>query len=846
MPDPGPSPQRPKSDSQPLSYPSNSAAPPCRNDLSQECVDASPYGIRIAEPDGRIVLYNRTLEQITGYSREEIPDIATWMAKVYPDPAYRALAAYLRGEFRKSAGTSGRPLETRQIMLTRKDGQVRLCRITLTMMPSGAGLAFVRDSREWWEGKGDGEPEPPLREDPFPLFNWVLGPEGRFVLFGFNHEAERWVGRDLRARLARDVSELFQEPEAICADMQYCLSHRTSLHRKTGFRLTSRGEDAYAAATFTFSPPHYVTMQLVDLTDLRRTERKLELSERKFIEFADLLPEIVFELDLQGRITFLNRSGAMRMGYPDGNYPIGATAFDYFIPEDLPRVQENFARVMAGVDLGINEYTMRRRDGTTFSALLRSGLLIENGRATGARGFIIDITARKQVEQALQASEGRFALLTQTSPNGFAINRLSDGLYLEANRSECLMTGYSREELIGRTSVELNLWVDPEDRARLRQMLVETGSVSGFSTRLRRKSGEIRECLFFASLAEFAGEPYILSEIADITELRRTEEALRLSEERLRMATEGAGVGMWDWDVVRGTFHCNDTYFRMLGYTPWEFTPTYERWLELIHPEDRTEADRLTRESRVRGSRTQSAEYRMRGKDGSYRWIHDSWYVAGHTPEGDALRALGIHIDITERKRMDTELRRSHEELEGRVQERTAELMEANRSLKQQVQRCRAIESTLRSKERQLKKRRDDLAETNSALKVLLKQHEENQREIEDRIAAQLKQMVLPHVAKLKKGKLPGRMAAHLDALECNLMEIASPFAKVLSENLYNLTPTEMQVAGLIKMDKSTKDIASELHLSPKTVEFHRYNIRRKMGLGRKRLNLRSFLKTLK
>ena len=587
-------------------------------------------------------------------------------------------------------------------------------------------------------------------------------------------------------------------------------------------------------------------LQLEDLTDLLQTEQKLAQSERKFFHFADLLPEVVFETDAAGHIRYLNRAGMVLLGYPPDGNPPGGSAFEYFAGPDRTRVEANYHRVMRGEDIGLNEYRLARKDGSFLDVLVRSTPILEKGKIAGLRGFMIDVTRRKAVEQALQASERKFALAMQSSPNGFAITRLHDGMYLEANRSESVMTGYTREELIGRTSLELNLWVDPLDRARFCRELIEKKTVGGFETRLRKKDGRIRDCLFFASLAEIDGQQCVLSEIADITELRRTAAALRASEERLRLATEGASVGLWDWDARAGTLYYNDTYFRMLGYAPGEFTPSYAVWLGLLHPEDREAADRLTQASRKQGSTMHSAEYRMRCKDGSYRWVHDFWYVAEQEADGTARRMLGIHIDATARKLIEAGLKHSHEELDRRVRERTAELMAANRKLEQQIRRRRTVESQLRLKEKQLKRRGDDLAETNAALKVLLQKREEDQREIEDKIAAHLKQMVLPHVVKLRNLKLAGRAPIHLSALESNLIQIASPFAKVLAENLYQLTPTEMQVAALIRDDKSTKEIAVALHLSNKTIEFHRYNIRRKLGLGRKQLNLRSYLKTLK
>jgi DNA-binding CsgD family transcriptional regulator len=207
---------------------------------------------------------------------------------------------------------------------------------------------------------------------------------------------------------------------------------------------------------------------------------------------------------------------------------------------------------------------------------------------------------------------------------------------------------------------------------------------------------------------------------------------------------------------------------------------------------------------------------------------------------------LSTVSDVTELHKAEEELKRSHEQLEQRVAERTAELTAANERLTQQIQRRQEVEAKLRAQEAQLKRKTGDLQEMNAALKVLLKRREEDQNEIMEKIGAHLKHMVLPYIEKLKTAKLPPRPMAYVATLESSLKDIAAPFAKSLSDNLYNLTPTEIQVAGLIKVDKSTKEIAAALSLSPKTVEFHRYNIRRKLGLGKKRLNLQSFLKTMK
>ena len=133
MPDSGPSSTTPRVPPSLPPAPDAGGAPV--DDLYRASIDASPYGIRVVEPDGRIVLFNRRLEQITGYTADEIPDITTWMAKLYPNPAYRELNAFIRDEFRRGADFYSPNIENRQIMLTRKDGRIRMCSVTISKMP---------------------------------------------------------------------------------------------------------------------------------------------------------------------------------------------------------------------------------------------------------------------------------------------------------------------------------------------------------------------------------------------------------------------------------------------------------------------------------------------------------------------------------------------------------------------------------------------------------------------------------------------------------------------------------------------------------------------------------------
>jgi DNA-binding NarL/FixJ family response regulator len=151
----------------------------------------------------------------------------------------------------------------------------------------------------------------------------------------------------------------------------------------------------------------------------------------------------------------------------------------------------------------------------------------------------------------------------------------------------------------------------------------------------------------------------------------------------------------------------------------------------------------------------------------------------------------------------------------------------------------------LEESEAELKSKTQNLKETNTALRVLLKKREEDKSELEEKVLNNVKELVVPYLEKLKKSGLEKRYNSYLNVLESNLNDIISPFSTKLSSRYLNLTPTELQVANLIKYGNTTKEIADLLCLSKRTIDFHRKNIRIKLGLKNKKANLRTFLFSL-
>ncbi|MGC7878901.1 PAS domain S-box protein [Desulforudis sp. 1031] len=140
----------------------------------------------------------------------------------------------------------------------------------------------------------------------------------------------------------------------------------------------------------------------MDITERKQVEEALRKSEARYRELADSLPEVVFEMDKNGRLTFVNENAYSFFGYTKADFIRGVNALETIVPEDRARARENIWRSMHGEDLGGVEYTARRKDGAAFPILIHSRPIMQNGQPVGLRGFIIDITERKQAEKKLR------------------------------------------------------------------------------------------------------------------------------------------------------------------------------------------------------------------------------------------------------------------------------------------------------------------------------------------------------------------------------------------------------------------------------------------------------------
>jgi PAS domain S-box-containing protein len=265
-------------------------------------------------------------------------------------------------------------------------------------------------------------------------------------------------------------------------------------------------------------------------------------------------------------------------------------------------------------------------------------------------------------------------------------------------------------------------------------------------------------------------------------------------------------------------------------------------FLDLVAPEHRELAKNNFKKA-MQGKEVAPYELSYRRADGQKNIVevHSKAVYEGNRVRG----ILGISRDITERKRVEEALKEAYDHLERLVVERTQELLLKNRQLVDEVARRRKIEEALIRRETALEGKTDNLEELNVALKILLQQRDKDKREFEEWVTANVENVIMPYIGKLKKIGLGAEQSAFVKILEANIKNITSSFSHRLSPRYMNLTFKELQIADLVKEGNSSKDVAMILNVSEMTVDFHRKNIRRKLAIADRKTNLRTYLSRL-
>jgi two-component system, cell cycle sensor histidine kinase and response regulator CckA len=252
------------------------------------------------------------------------------------------------------------------------------------------------------------------------------------------------------------------------------------------------------------------------------TEDELSQSRQRFQELVELLPEMVYEMDTNGIITYSNQQSFTMTGYTIEDYEAGFSALTLIAPEDKDRAQRNIRKIMHGAAIGASEYIAVRKDGSRFSVITKSAPVLKNGEITGLRGVFIDITDRKIKEQEILNYERRFREVLENI-NLIALMTDNDGTILFCNEYLAKLTGWDRNKMLGNTLAET---IGPPDKRNIiRDHFTRNDIPVHFDMEIMTKSGERRLIAWNNTvLTDVDGNRIGISSIGeDITDKRNLE-----------------------------------------------------------------------------------------------------------------------------------------------------------------------------------------------------------------------------------------------------------------------------------------------------------------------------------
>jgi PAS domain S-box-containing protein len=412
---------------------------------------------------------------------------------------------------------------------------------------------------------------------------------------------------------------------------------------------------------------------LVDITDRKNAEIEARDQFRAIIEAT---PECVKIVAKDGTLLFMNPPGVSMVGASSADRVTGGNVYDLIAMEDRERFREFNERICGG-EKGSLEFDIVSLQGMRRNMESHAAPLRHVDGSTVQLAVTHDVTERKRAESA-----GPLLTAIVDSSDDAIISKDLNGIITSWNKSAERIFGFTPEEAIGKSVAQLLIPEDRQDEEpNILACLGRGERVDHFETVRRRKDGVLIEISLTSSpIKDISGRVVGASMIArDITPRKRAEAALRASEERFRLAQQAAKIGVFEWDIQTGVNTWSPELEELHGMRPGTFKQTQSGWEDLLHPEDRACA--VAQVDRAFASEAPvEAEWRVIWPDGSVHWLAARFQVYRNAA-GQPTRMSGVNFEITDRKRIESELRRANEDLEQFAFSASHDLQEPLRSL---------------------------------------------------------------------------------------------------------------------------------------------------------------------
>ncbi len=630
-----------------------------------EAVEQAADSIVITDVEGKIQFVNPAFTVMTGYSAHEAVGQSTRVLKSGRHPAefYRNLWNTIR---------SGQTWNG-EIVNRRKDGSFYTEEMRIAPVRDRGGIltGFIAIKHDVTERRAQQESQAFLAAIVESSEDAILATTAAGVIVSWNPGANSLFGYSSGEVVGNNVSMLIAPGRV--DDLAYFigqLSQGIQISQFESLCLRKDGSTMYVSVSG--SPIRNPAGELVamsatlrDISQRKRVEHTLRESEERFRTMADCCPSLMWVTDAVGEIGFVNRAYRRFFGTAVEDVQQGKWKA-LLHPDDAPEYVEAFSIALGKHACFSAESRVRRADGEwRFLESRAEPWLSPSGDFLGQVGIGADITERRQLSEAVRSSEKRLRGITD-SANDAIIMMNPSGEFTYWNPAAESIFGYTQEEAIGQ---DLHLlMVSEHDLTAHMSGFREFrrsghGNAVGKTVELKGRCKNGHEILVELSMSAISlkDEWHAIGIIRDVTERTRTEQAIKISEEKFRQLTENIREVFWMMDAA-GTeiMYVSPAYEQIWGRTCKSLYETPMDWIEAILPADRQLAQEIFAKQ-LQGEKIDS-EYRISTLNGQEKWIRDRAFPI-RNQEGELVRIAGIAEEITERRQSEILLSRTSDRL---------------------------------------------------------------------------------------------------------------------------------------------------------------------------------------
>ncbi|MCB8924148.1 MAG: PAS domain S-box protein [Ardenticatenaceae bacterium] len=625
----------------------------------QSLMHNSTLGFWMVADDGRLLQVNDAYLRRSGYTREELLSLPVSALEA---PQVQKHTAVHHQIIKKQGNHEFETLHRT------KDGKFWPVEVNATYA-DGYYFAIIQDITQRKKTESELRQKSSALENSLNGFN-IVSADGKF-LYANQAYLRMWGYDSLDEIIGTSPSGHCANPDIATQIIQNLEAHNEYTLQFTALCKDGSTFQAIMAAQKMVDNEGIVTYvgTSIDITPLLQTQEILDTERARLRNLLDAIPDLVWLKDPDGNYLACNPTFERLVGLPEAEV-IGKNDYDFFesAAADEFRRQDRKAMQTGAPTVNEEQATFVADGRTIFTETIKTSIVDENGKTLGVLGIARDITERKNMEEALRQSQARISGIFDSAMDAIvSIDENHKIVFFNAAAER--MFGYTAEEIIGQNQ---NLLIPTRFRemhaehvrwfsqiSEMRRPMESLDSLVGL-----RANGEEFPIEISISSVTVDEKVYSTAIMRDITQRKQAEQSLQESEERLELALKGADLGLWDWKIATGHVIFNERWAEMLGYSLDELAPHVSTWESLIHPEDKP-ATWETLKAHLDG-RTNSYEtiHRMRTKAGNWKWILDRGRVLQRDETGKPLRAVGTHLDITDRKLAEEALLESEEKLQ--------------------------------------------------------------------------------------------------------------------------------------------------------------------------------------